>query len=167
MKKLAIAFVAALSIATTCLAQPQNDSTRRQRRFDPQEMIQRRTNDAVKKYGLDEAQAKKLLALNQKYDTLLMRPMGGPRRGGRPEGGPGPQMGDRQRPDSVGKHPELTEEQKANFEKGRQKMDEQRQKMAEARKAYDTELQTILTSDQYKQYKEDTQRRGPRPERRQ
>lgn len=132
-----ILFAALLAMAVGANAQERNDSTRR-RHFDPKEMVQRRTDDAVGKYGLDEAQAKKLLELNQKYDTLMMRPMGGPGRGPRP---------DRQQP---------TDEQKAKMEEGRKKMEE-------ARKAYDAELQGILTTEQYEKYKADSQRRrGPR-----
>lgn len=161
MKKMTLALAAAMAFATlNCTAQEKNDSTRRQPRFNPQEMVQRHTDEAVKKYGLDESQAKKLLELNQKYDTLFMRPMGGPRPGGRPEGGPG--QGPEGRPDSTQRRPEPTAERKARMEEGRKQWEQRRQKMEEARKAYDTELQTILTTEQYEKYKADSQRRGPR-----
>lgn len=155
MKKAIIALAAMLTMGTAlCHAQDNNGRPQPPKDFNPQEMIQKRTDETVKKYSLDETQAKKLLALNQKYDTLLMRPMGGPRRGPRPEG----------RRDTTNRRPELTAEQKAKMEEGRKNWEAQRQKMEEARKAYDTELQTILTTEQYEKYQADSKRRpgGPR-----
>lgn len=155
-----ILLAAMMALAIHCTAQQTDGQADRRRNFDPKEMTQRRTDEAVKRYGLDEAQAKKLLELNQKYDTLLMRPMGGPGRGPRPGGDRGPRP--ESRPDSTQRR-EPTAEQKAKMEEGRKQWDAQRQKMEEARKAYDTELQAILTAEQYEKYKADSkERRGPR-----
>ncbi len=57
-----------------------------------------------------------------------------------------------------GQRPELTEEQKQQMEAGRKKMEENM-------KQYDTELQKIMTPDQYKAYQADMEKRrneGPR-----
>lgn len=151
MKKMILAFVALISM-TAAQAQDDNNGKRPERpQMDRTEMVKHRTDDTVKKYGLDSNQAAKLLELNTKYADKMGRGFGG-----RP-GGFGGQRG--QRP----QRPEMTEEMK-------QQMEAQRKEQAEARKQYDAELQTILTPEQYKTYKEDQEkrmkeggRRGGRP----
>jgi len=136
---------------TAAQAQEQGDNANRQRgqrQFDRTEMIKQRTDDAVKKYGLSSEQAEKLLSLNTKYADKMGPGMGGMRggRGGqRPRanfgggGGQGFQQGQR---------PEMTEEMRAQMEKMRKEREE-------ATKEYETELQTILTPEQYKAYQAD------------
>lgn len=151
MKKMIFAFVALISM-TAAQAQDDNNGKRPERpQMDRTEMVKHRTDDTVKKYGLDSNQAAKLLELNTKYADKMGRGFGG-----RP-GGFGGQRG--QRP----QRPEMTEEMK-------QQMEAQRKEQAEAMKQYDAELQTILTPEQYKTYKEDQEkrmkeggRRGGRP----
>lgn len=151
MKKMILAFVALISM-TAAQAQDDNNGKRPERpQMDRTEMVKHRTDDTVKKYGLDSNQAAKLLELNTKYADKMGRGFGG-----RP-GGFGGQRG--QRP----QRPEMTEEMK-------QQMEAQRKEQAEAMKQYDAELQTILTPEQYKTYKEDQEkrmkeggRRGGRP----
>lgn len=151
MKKMILAFVALISM-TAAQAQDDNNGKRPERpRMDRTEMVKHRTDDTVKKYGLDSNQAAKLLELNTKYADKMGRGFGG-----RP-GGFGGQRG--QRP----QRPEMTEEMK-------QQMEAKRKEQAEAMKQYDAELQTILTPEQYKTYKEDQEkrmkeggRRGGRP----
>ena len=151
MKKMILAFVALISM-TAAQAQDDNNGKRPERpQMDRTEMVKHRTDDTVKKYGLDSNQAAKLLELNTKYADKMGRGFGG-----RP-GGFGGQRG--QRP----QRPEMTVEMK-------QQMEAQRKEQAEAMKQYDAELQTILTPEQYKTYKEDQEkrmkeggRRGGRP----
>lgn len=151
MKKIVLAIAAALMMSTSMFAQNNEQSeNRQQKRPDMKEMIQKRTDAVVKKYNLDEKQAKQLLELNTKYaDT--MRPGFGPRMGG-PRGG---NMGRGNNAQQRQERPQLTDEQKAKFE-------EERKQRMEKMKAYDEELSKILTADQLKSYKADMQRRGPR-----
>lgn len=150
MKKLILALIA---IMTMTAAQAQNDRPQREgrRNFDPTEMAKKRTDDAVKKYGLNEEQAAKLLELNKKYAGQMGRGMRGPRGGAR-QGGAGGQRN--------GQRPELTEEQ-------RQQMETMRKEREENQKKYDAELQAILTPEQYEAYQKDAKERekqGPRRE---
>ena len=105
-----------------------------------QEMIKHRTERTVKEYNLNDKQAKQLLELNTKYADM-MRPM-------HRHGGPGHHGMRGQRPEPP---------------KGDTK--EMHEKMKKDMKAYDEELQKILTSEQYKNYKSDMEKRrkeGPR-----
>ena len=149
MKKTMFGIVAALMIGATAMAQSQ-DSARTAN-------IMKRTEYVAKKYNLDEAQTKKLLELNTKYaDATELRrfPRMGNRRGGalRPRRNPNLRMMQPMRDSTLSRRPRLTEEQRAKFE-------EMRKKFAERREAYDKELQTIMTAEQYKSYKADMERR--------
>ena len=176
MRKMIMA-IAAMLITAGATAQENNQAQRGQEnRLDRTEMIKNRTDETVKKYGLNEEQAKKLLEANTKYADKFPSPrgfMGGPRggQGGQRGGGFGADR--RERPSMRdGQRPQLTEEQRAQFE-SRRKMQE------EAMKEYDAELQKIMTPEQYKAYQADQlkqresrgrrggqfgggQRRGPR-----
>jgi len=164
-----IALSVALMMGSAVQAQDnKSEGKRPEKKFDKTEMVQRRTADVVKKYGLNDEQSKKLLALNTKYADK----MGGPGRGDRGRhGGPGMRgargdqkpskdMKDGQRPSFPrdGKRPEMTEEQK-------QKMETFRKEREATMKAYDAELQQIMNAEQYKQYKADMQKRGERGKR--
>ena len=149
MKRIMMALVAAIAIGTTAVAQ--TDQPLRDKP-DKAEMAKHRTEQMVEKYGLDDAQQSKLLALNTKYADNM-----GPMMGGRRHQGPRPEGGMRQGGDQH-RMPEMTEEQRA-------KMEQHRKERQAAMEAYDKELQDILTADQFKQYKEDMKRRpegGPR-----
>lgn len=172
MKKMIVA-IAAMMITASATAQEVNQPQPQQgapRQFDRTEMIKQRTDDAVKKYGLNEEQAKQLLATNTKYaDKLpMMRGFrGGPGGGKRGPGFGGGQRGGgnfgggfggdtRERPRMRdGQRPQLTEEQRAQFE-------ERRKQQEAASKEYDAELQKIFTPEQYKAYKADSERQRPR-----
>lgn len=155
MKKIILAIIAMMTMTA---AQAQGDQQRgngERPRFDRTEMLKRRTDDAVKKYGLNEDQAAKLLALNEKYADKM-----GPRMGGR--GG----RGMRPRPDfgnggqnQGGQRPEMTEEM-------RQQMETMRKEREEATKQYDAELQQIMTEEQFKAYKADQEQMRQNPGRR-
>lgn len=137
MKKMMMALMVSLMMTTTVMAQEEQQAdNKKMRKIDPTTMIQKRTEAIVKKYGLNDEQAQKLQELNKKYG-MAMRPRMG-RAGGRPEGN--------------GTRPELTEDQK-------KKMEERRKQREESMAAYNAELQTILTADQYKSYQADMQKR--------
>ena len=165
MKKIILAFVALITM-TSVQAQDDNNSSRgERRRFDRTEMLKNRTNETVKKYGLNEEQAAKLLELNTKYADQMGSGMGAPRNGRR--GGARP-AADRGGNRQQGKRPEMTEEQRQNMEK-------QRAERQAAMEQYAIELQAIMTPDQYKAYKADAESRmreggrrgGPRGEQKQ
>jgi len=146
MKKMILAIVA-IMMMTAAQAQDNNLQNGRERRnFDRTEMIKKRTDDVVKKYGLSEEQATKLLSLNTKFAGNMgpgMRGMRGGRGGARQR--PRPNFG---AGNADGQRPEMTEEMREQMQKAR----EERQ---QAMKQYDTELQTIMTPDQYKAYQAD------------
>ena len=147
MKKLILAFVA---IMTMTAAQAQGNfgqGNGERREFDRTEMTKRRTDDAVKKYSLNEDQAAKLLALNTKYADKIGFGMGGMRGGGRGMR-PRPNFGGGNQGGGQGQRPEMTEEQREQFAKMRQEREE-------AQKQYDTELQQIMTPEQFKAYQAD------------
>jgi len=149
MKQLLMTIVAAVMFSSAAMAQDQEKGKKKE------EMAKHRTEKMVKDYDLNESQAAKLLELNTKYADK-MRPHHGPHgphgmKGQRPE----PPKGDMQ-----GQRPEPpTKEMKAEMEKKRAEMEKEQ-------KAYDAELQKILTPDQYKLYQHDMQKHrkgGPRP----
>lgn len=155
MKKIILGLMAAMMIGATATAQNQD--------ADKTEMIQKRTESVAKKYGLDEGQTQKLLELNTKYAGIMApaRPM----RGNRPNGGamrqrPPRQAGERaEANDSTARGRfRLTDEQKAN-------MEERRKQMAEQLEAYDKELQTIMSAEQYQSYKADMEKAGQQRQR--
>ena len=153
MKRMILALVAIMTM-TAAMAQGDNQQGRRERRqFDRAEMIKNRTDDAVKKYGLNEQQAAKLLELNTKYADTMGPRMGGRRGGGQGGMRPRPNFGDNNGEGAQpGQRPEMTDEMRAQMEKMRKEREE-------ARKKYDEELQTIMTADQYKAYKADEEAR--------
>lgn len=173
MKKLMMAAAIAL-LATTAIQAQDNNASRRNggNRPDEKEMIQRRTDMTVKQYKLNDQQAKQLLELNQKYSGKIGGMRGGFGRNGGAgmgrgsrNGGPRGNRGFQGRPDStrMGARPEMTEEMRAQMEASRKKMEANM-------KAYDEELQKIMTPEQFKQYQEDAEKRrqaGPRGPRRQ
>ena len=152
MKQLLMTIVAAVMFSSAAMAQDQEKGKKKE------EMAKHRTEKMVKDYDLNESQAAKLLELNTKYADK-MRSHHGPRgphgphgmKGQRPEPPKGDMKGERPEPP--------TKEMKAEMEKKRAEMEKEQ-------KAYDAELQKILTPDQYKLYQHDMQKHrkgGPRP----
>ena len=152
MKQLLMTIVAAVMFSSAAMAQDQEKGKKKE------EMAKHRTEKMVKDYDLNESQAAKLLELNTKYADK-MRPHRGPRgphgphgmKGQRPEPPKGDMKGERPEPP--------TKEMQAEMEKKRAEMEKEQ-------KAYDAELQKILTPDQYKLYQHDMQKHrkgGPRP----
>ena len=141
MKKMIVTMMAALLVSTTAMAQEQENPQRPQRKFDKTEMVKHRTDETVSRYKLNDKQAKQLLELNTKYADK-MGPRGPHHHGhhgaGRP---PMPPKDDKaQRPEPP---------------KDDSKMQERRKEMEANMKAYDAELQKIMTADQFKSYQED------------
>lgn len=140
--------IAAMAIGASAMAQDTNDKQER-KSFDPKEMIQQRTDETVKKYGLNEEQAAKLLDLNTRYAEKMGPMMGGGPRGGK--GGQRPQTGERpQRQDG-----DTVKHQR----RARPEMGGNREEMKKNFEAYDAELKTIMTEEQYNAYKKDMQNR--------
>lgn len=146
MKKVVLTIIAAVAMSFSAMAQeqPQNDQ---RREFNPEEMAKNRTEEAVKKYGLNEEQASKLLDLNKRFSEK-MRPMRRDMRPGRPNGNRGQRM---EKPDSVKKEVRQRPDMRARMEEMRKTMDE-----------YNKELKTILTEEQFKAYEKDEQNRRQR-----
>lgn len=184
MKKIFLTLIAAVAMTTSVMAQDSTQVRREHRQMDPQEMIKHRTDETVKKYGLNEEQAKKLLDLNIRFADKMRPMMGGQRRGGfeRRQMGERPQMGERrqlrerpqiQRNDSLREmHRQIGERpqpQGIDSLRARRPMGERRgnfggnrEEMQKNMEAYDAELKTILTEEQYNAYKKDEQSRRPR-----
>lgn len=175
MKKIMMTMAAALIMTSAAMAQNENkDNTTKLSRT---ERIQKRTDATVKRYNLNEEQAKKLLELNTKYDGK----MGSQRmaRGGRPGMDRGAMradssavrahkgtmrartdvpMTDRKAPEGMRRKAEGDTTMVRRIAPARGGL----KNTAETMQAYDKELQTIMTPEQYKQYKEDAQKRMSR-----
>jgi hypothetical protein len=125
-------------------------------------MAKMRTDAVVKKYGLNDDQAKKLLDLNTRFAGKIrpMGPMGGQRRGGQRMQGDRPQ---RMNPDSL-------RAQGQRRGQGQRGGGFNREEMQKNMEAYNNELKSILTPEQYEAYQKDEQQNrrqfnGPRRER--
>ena len=147
--------IAAVLMSSAAFAQEEKKCECKCKQPDKTEMVKHRTDRVVKKYGLNDQQAASLLELNTKYADKFGGPRGhhgkkhGMRHGKKHEGQADATTGaTNPQPRGDKKRPELTEEQKAQFEARRQEMEANR-------KAYETELKKILTEDQFKQYEAD------------
>ena len=133
MKKMMMTLLAAVVVSTAAVAQNKDDNKSPQDNNRRQEMVKHRTDRLVKDYQLNDQQARQLLELNTKYADK-MRPHH-PRHHG-PHGmkgqRPEPPKGDRQ---------------------------DRRKEMDETMKAYEAELQKIMTPEQFKKYQADMQQR--------
>lgn len=144
MKKIVLTMIAILSMT---VAMAQNDERREggrePRQFTPEQM----TENLAGRLNLNDDQKAKLLELNTEYKDVVF---GGQRFGGR-NGGNRPQRnenaGEGQRP----QRPQLTEEQRAQWQERMKK-----------RQEYEEKLKSILTEEQYKQYQEMRPQRGQR-----
>lgn len=74
MKKYILALVAVFTMSTTFAQMSQKDSEPQSNNERKTEMVQKRTDKMVKKYGLNEKQAKSLLALNSEYQGKIWMP---------------------------------------------------------------------------------------------
>ena len=168
MKKLIMTMMAAVLMSATAFAQDEKQCNCnckcKDKKPDKTEMVKHRTDKMVKRYQLNDKQAKQLFDLNTKFADK-MRPMGGPHHHG-PKGGPGrpPQAGpdgkgDRPAPPKDGQRPEPPKDGKhmGHHKDGDHKA--HRQQMEETMKAYNAELEKIMTPDQFKAYQADMQKR--------
>lgn len=155
MKKMMMTMIAAVLMSSAAFAQEEKKCECKCKQPDKAEMVKHRTDRVVKKYGLNDQQAASLLELNTKYADKFGGPRGhhgkkhGMRHGKKHEGQADATTGaTTPQPRGDKKRPDLTEEQKAQFEARRQEMEANR-------KAYETELKKILTEDQFIQYEAD------------
>ena len=150
MKKIVLAMVALLSMTVAVAQDSEKKDGNAPQQPTPEEMVERMAKDL----NLTADQKAKVLALNKEYQDVLRGPGMGPRRH-HPEGRPdGDQKDKKDKKADKGERPErpeLTDAQKAEM-KAR----------LEKRKEYDQKLQTILTAQQYKQWKKHHPRRGGR-----
>ena len=166
MKKIILTLMATVAMTTSVMAQEEVQQQQRpeRRQMDVTEMAKRRTDEAVKKYELNEEQAQKLLDLNTRF-FKNMRPGGG-RRMGRPDR---QQMGERMKKPmdaekGPGQAPDTLKAERRHGPQGgfRGGFGGNSEEMKKNMEAYDAELKTILTEDQYNAYKKDEQNRRPR-----
>ena len=156
MKKMMMTLLAAVVVSTAAVAQNKDDNKSPQDNNRKQEMVKHRTDRLVKDYQLNDQQARRLLELNTKYADK-MRPHH-PR-----HHGPHGMKGQRPEPPKGDKKGERPEPPKGDRQDRRKEMDE-------TMKAYEAELQKIMTPEQFKKYQADMQQRrdkGPRHPRRQ
>ena len=157
MKQIVMTIVAAVMFSSAAMAQDQEKGKKKE------EMIKHRTEMMVKDYNLNDKQAKQLLELNTKYADKMR-----PGHHGR-HGGPHGMKGDRPEPPK-GERPEPPKDDKKCCEckkPSKEEMKAKHKEREESMKAYETELQKILTSDQYKSYQADKEKhhkKGPRPQ---
>lgn len=164
MKKTILAIAAALMMSVNMTAQEKTTENKPERqRPDMTEMVKHRTDETVKKYGLNEEQAAKLLELNTRHMSKM-----GPRRGDMRPGGRG------MRPDSMRQMRQRPEgEMKEGQERparpemrgDRPERRGDRQGFRQNMEEYNAELQKIMTEEQYKAYQADFEKRmkeGPR-----
>lgn len=131
MKTIILAIAAVMFMSTNAFAQ--GFGQRENRRFSPEEMVQRQTDRLASVLGLNDAQKAELLKLNKEYAGKRRQGMGFGSRGNRNRGERDTVNVNR----SSGDH-----------------MKEMRAQMAETQEAYKAELKKILTEDQFKKYEE-------------
>ena len=151
MKRIVLATAAALMITMGAMAQDEPNGAMRpeRRQMNQTEMIQHRTQRTVEQYGLTKEQGEKLLELNTKFAGKLGGPRPGFQRGMR-QGGPGRQ--------GMHKHQANRDSLKREMPSA-EEMNKMRQQQQEAMADYEKELQTIMTEEQFKAYKADTEKR--------
>lgn len=166
MKKIALAFAAALMITSTAIAQEKQKAEGQPRKFDKTEMVKMRTEHMTKQYGLSNKQQKQVQELNEKYADK-MRP-GFHGRHGHHEPWNDSIKGKRPMPPKEGMQRPADGENPQKFGHKPMKGGPRGKdfgKREETMKAYDTELEKILSADQFKAYKADMEKRrkeGPR-----
>lgn len=148
MKRLV--FVLALALGISLGASAQNGGHGGQHQPPtPEQITDRMTNDL----GLNADQKSKVLELNKEYyDVILMGPRGGhggPQGHGRPQGNQNVDGNSGATQGQPQQRPQMTEEQKAQFEARKAKREE-----------YNNKVKAILDADQLAKF-EEAQKRGP------
>ncbi|PTL33237.1 hypothetical protein C7120_00990 [Prevotella sp. oral taxon 376] len=160
MKRLILAIVAVFAMSGAVLAQDVDNKDGK--KPDKAEMVQRHTDRMVKRYDLNDQQAKKLKKLNEEYADKLPMP-GGLRPGGKGHVCPHHHMNkdDAKQPQADGTTGATV--QKCSLSK--EEKDKKRNERKLAREAYDKELEKILGSEKFSEYQRDCKQfmnRGPR-----
>ncbi len=158
MKKVIMMTIMAATISFSAMAQ---ENEQRSQKIDQTEMIQRRTDMMVQRYGLNDDQKAKLLELNKEFADKM--PMMGFRNGG-PRGmggGPRGNMGGQRR---QGPPPAMNNgENGQNQRQGRpERGNGQRRFNPEAMQQYEAALKGIMTEEQYNKYDADRKARMER-----
>lgn len=154
MKRMILTLMAVAVVGTAAFAQEKKECQCQDQKFDKTEMVKHRTDETVKRYNLNDKQAKQLLELNNKYaDKMGPRP---PHHGHK--GGPGRPPKDNKK-DAKGQRPEPPKDGKRPTPPQDGKRQEHRKQMEETMKAYDAELQKIMTAEQFKSYQADMKKR--------
>ena len=154
MKQMIMTLLAAVMVSTAAVAQDKDSNKPSVDNNRKQEMVKHRTDKMVEDYQLNDKQAKKLLELNTAYADKMRPPHHG-------HHGPHGMRGQRPEPPKGDMNGERPEPPKGDRQ-------DRRKEMAETMKAYDAELQKIMTAEQYEKYKSDMQQRhekghkGPR-----
>lgn len=146
MKKMIMALAAMMIVSTAAMAQ--NERPRGGKKIDRTEMAKKRTDAIVKKYDLNEEQAKKLLELNTKY-MGQMHPGAGAGVGARGKIGPRKDM----------KRDTTMRKRVMPAKNNRMREGINRSEMRENMKKYDEELKSIMTEEQYSKYQKDKEER--------
>lgn len=151
MKQMIMTLLAAVMVSTAAGAQDKDSNKPSMDNNRKQEMVKHRTDKMVEDYQLNDKQAKKLLALNTEYADKI-RPH---HRGPHGPHGPHGMRGQRPEPPKENMNGERPEPPKGD-------RPDRRKEMAETMKAYDAELQKIMTAEQYEKYKADMKQRRER-----
>ena len=146
MKKMLLA-VMAVMMSVNMMAQNEENANPERKPMDKTEMVKMRTDRMVKKYGLDDEQAAKLLELNTEYSEKM-----GPRMDRRRPAKPMQRM-QRMKPDQEKEKLDTMKVMKPSLNMVA------REDMQKARENYNAKLQEIMTEGQFKAYKEDEQKR--------
>ena len=137
--------LAAVMVSTAAVAQDKDSNKPSMDNNRKQEMVKHRTDKMVEDYQLNDKQAKKLLELNTAYADKMRPPHHG-------HHGPHGMRGQRPEPPKEDMNGERPEPPKGD-------RPDRRKEMAETMKAYDAELQKIMTAEQFEKYKSDMQQR--------
>lgn len=158
MKKIVLTMIAVVAMSMSVMAQDTTQVRRQFPQMNAEQMAKERTDAVVKKYGLNDDQAKKLLDLNTRFADKI-RPMGMMRgqRGGQRMQGDRNSRPQRMAPDSLRANGRRGGGQRGNFGGFN------REEMQKNMEAYNNELKTILTSEQFEAYQKDEQSRRQRP----
>lgn len=150
MKKIVVALAMLLSVSGAMAQNNEGDNKGRGGAFPRNE--EEMTTMMVNKLSLSEAQQTKVKKLNKKYAELFQHPGNG--------GGKGPGMNSNGQSSENGQRPEPPQMSDSQ----RQQMESEMKARKQKQEAYEKELKTILSSDQYTSYQKlMPQRRGPRP----
>ncbi len=143
--KFILVIMTAFLMSGTMMAQHRHRGERKD--VDPKERAERMTVRMVKEFSLNDAQKQQLLALNQQWMEQM-------KDGDRPRKAPKAKMKhkDRREVCKDSTNCRMTDQQRADRQARMEKMQAER-------KAYDTQLQQILTNEQYAAYTKKMQER--------